>query len=451
MTSINFSEMYLVPRDIYLRVLENSNKEGGDSLLFNSINSGKPGIVQHQFHHNFPQTPPGVSNNQTEIHPTPQNSEHASENGQNNDIDPHAPISSSNSTRPNSSESENKSERGGSRPLSSVHEFDGDVHMFSSTGLTESDVDMSDNSMFKTPTPPSHSPKGDSFMKYRDRSSSSRSSSNKTSVSSKQSRKSRKEVRKIGENYPSFDKTYAKEKIKLTDKSSSSSSSSKKFKKRRAKNEPYPSVPPQFSKEDIGIRRKDEVKNLKAAENKKRVSAEALTHIKRLISSEQNPYILLDIPEKSSLTNIKKAFKRISVLVHPDKCQHKESHSAFTKLFNAYETLIQGKYESKSGSEKEQAFRKDYSYSHEPSNSNQQESESAFRSFRTRKQKYRSNSSADVKARAEDYGEPFHKYFKQTTPPKQKRGPPTTPLRPPTSARNFQEKFGFGLGKWLKL
>ena len=53
-----------------------------------------------------------------------------------------------------------------------------------------------------------------------------------------------------------------------------------------------------------------------------------------------NPYDILDLPQEASDAEIKKRFKQLSILVHPDKCKHEKASDAFHILEQAYKTLL---------------------------------------------------------------------------------------------------------------
>ena len=53
-----------------------------------------------------------------------------------------------------------------------------------------------------------------------------------------------------------------------------------------------------------------------------------------------NPYDILEIGPEASETEIKKKFRMLSILVHPDKCKHEKASDAFHLLEQAYKTLM---------------------------------------------------------------------------------------------------------------
>lgn len=53
-----------------------------------------------------------------------------------------------------------------------------------------------------------------------------------------------------------------------------------------------------------------------------------------------NPYDILDVGPEAGEAEIKKKFRMISILVHPDKCKHERAADAFHALEQAYKTLM---------------------------------------------------------------------------------------------------------------
>lgn len=49
-----------------------------------------------------------------------------------------------------------------------------------------------------------------------------------------------------------------------------------------------------------------------------------------------NPYDILEVGAEASEEEIKKRFRMLSVLVHPDKCRHDKAADAFDLLKQAY-------------------------------------------------------------------------------------------------------------------
>ena len=61
----------------------------------------------------------------------------------------------------------------------------------------------------------------------------------------------------------------------------------------------------------------------------------------RLLNNEfVNPYDILELGQESSEVEIKKKFRMISILIHPDKCKHDKAADAFHILEQAYKTLM---------------------------------------------------------------------------------------------------------------
>ena len=53
-----------------------------------------------------------------------------------------------------------------------------------------------------------------------------------------------------------------------------------------------------------------------------------------------NPFDILEVGHEASEAEIKKKFRMLSVLVHPDKCKHERASDAFHLLEQAYKTLM---------------------------------------------------------------------------------------------------------------
>jgi len=53
-----------------------------------------------------------------------------------------------------------------------------------------------------------------------------------------------------------------------------------------------------------------------------------------------NPYDILEVGAEASEEEIKKKFRMLSILVHPDKCRHERASDAFHLLEQAYKTLM---------------------------------------------------------------------------------------------------------------
>jgi DnaJ family protein C protein 8 len=61
----------------------------------------------------------------------------------------------------------------------------------------------------------------------------------------------------------------------------------------------------------------------------------------RLLNQEFiNPYDILELGQEANDTEIKKRFRMLSILIHPDKCKHERAPDAFHVLEQAYKTLI---------------------------------------------------------------------------------------------------------------
>jgi DnaJ family protein C protein 8 len=63
--------------------------------------------------------------------------------------------------------------------------------------------------------------------------------------------------------------------------------------------------------------------------------------LQRLLSTTfVNPYDILEVGAESSEEEIKKRFRMLSILVHPDKCRHEKAPDAWHLLEQAYKQLL---------------------------------------------------------------------------------------------------------------
>ena len=53
-----------------------------------------------------------------------------------------------------------------------------------------------------------------------------------------------------------------------------------------------------------------------------------------------NPYDILEVGAEASEEEVKKRFRMLSILVHPDKCRHEKASDAFHLLEQAYKQLM---------------------------------------------------------------------------------------------------------------
>jgi curved DNA-binding protein CbpA len=61
--------------------------------------------------------------------------------------------------------------------------------------------------------------------------------------------------------------------------------------------------------------------------------------IRRILKSS-NYFEVLDVERNATKDQIKKSFRELSKMVHPDKCSHPNSTQAFRQLQKASETLL---------------------------------------------------------------------------------------------------------------
>ena len=57
------------------------------------------------------------------------------------------------------------------------------------------------------------------------------------------------------------------------------------------------------------------------------------------ILSSKNLYAVLNLEPNCTAEDIKRSYRKIAVLVHPDRCKHKKATEAFQRVSHAYQTL----------------------------------------------------------------------------------------------------------------
>ncbi len=61
----------------------------------------------------------------------------------------------------------------------------------------------------------------------------------------------------------------------------------------------------------------------------------------RLLNNDYvNPYDVLELGYEATEVEIKKKFKMLSIMIHPDKCKHERASDAFHTVEQAYKTLM---------------------------------------------------------------------------------------------------------------
>lgn len=72
-----------------------------------------------------------------------------------------------------------------------------------------------------------------------------------------------------------------------------------------------------------------------------------VARIMKLLADKADPYEILGVEPTASGTDIKKVYKKMSFLVHPDKCDHAQAHSAFQAVMQAAQHLQNNKERKK--------------------------------------------------------------------------------------------------------
>lgn len=72
----------------------------------------------------------------------------------------------------------------------------------------------------------------------------------------------------------------------------------------------------------------------------------AETTIERVLGTE-DPYQILNVPRNINEVEIDKAYKKLCLILHPDRCKHQKAEQAFKKILNAKNKLIEIKKRQK--------------------------------------------------------------------------------------------------------
>ena len=78
--------------------------------------------------------------------------------------------------------------------------------------------------------------------------------------------------------------------------------------------------------------------NEMSQKNKKFTQADQMRRLTTL--SYVNPYDVLELGPEASEAEIKKRFRMLSMLIHPDKNKHEKAADAFSIVDKAYKTLM---------------------------------------------------------------------------------------------------------------
>lgn len=483
---VNFTEMYLIPRELYLKVIKstcNSDEDMGSS----------PGLFSSEA---LEKTPPGYPPTTPSINPSSTPSED---------------FYQTRSTRFSESEQDRESIKtpsynyysGYTTPRSNLNEGESgqgewqDPSFFSGYSSPKSHPSyqqqepMEEEDQSETPPPPPQPGPSAAFYEFMDKlrkafpssqdrtlpednlpSASSTPSRRSSSSSSSSSGKNRKRY-EPPQNYPFFDQNFAREKVRVTPPEST-----KGGEQGVTPPPPYPEFDKAFSREEFVFKKpapkaqkrsisssnssistkkpkSDSQKNkseetrgarggppspntsTSSSSSKRRQSSRkevVNNHISRIIAASDNDcYTIMDVRPGWDKKELDGQFKTLRKLIHPDKCKHPDATLAFQKLQNAYNECVKRQKET------EDELREE----------NQRQA-----NFRKAKEK------ADQQKYKEYYNKQQQQFSTQNKKPKYK-GPPTTsyssPLRPPPSAAPFNRGsrggyfFGSGINTWLKL
>lgn len=443
MTSVNFAEMYLVPRDIYLRVLDNTNKDNLDPFFHSSstVTTGKPFTAPI---YPLPNNESGHHNNNIINNPTPPPSSTTT------DSSPTPPPSlpgSNSSSAPFHSPAAAPSQGGPSGAASNDYFTDDS----SVQNMDTSNLSRENLSKINSPQEDWSAYFGKVFTGWRENNKKKSETSSKKSSTPPLPTSS---IRRPVSEYPAFEEKFAKQKIDKTPSSSSKSSKksteseknlgarpktskkeahppSKKSSSNSSKTG-YPSVPPEFAREKVGnIPSSKKSSNNSSVKRKKASEQDEVNALINKILNSHSPYDILGVESNWIERSLNSKLKKIRAQLHPDKCDHPYAKEAFQKASTAYNDL--------------QDIRRTEMEREKQSRSSGLGGDQVFNPFT---------------------GE------KSFRPPPTRRGPPTTtypppsgrfqPYRKPPSSKRFQEDYikpggkrfqqGFGIKKkWLKL
>lgn len=225
-------------------------------------------------------------------------------------------------------------------------------------------------------------------------------------------------------NYPSFDKTYSKEEFKR------------------------PNVPP--PKKSRSVKSSSEKKSDLTNKSKRPQGLQAVHNIHRILSSSE-VYSIMGLDSNCSNKELEQQFKRVSKLIHPDKCHHPRATEAFQKFFSAYNAITKSRIELEEKTAKAR-------------------SEEILRRKKMEEETLRKKMEEEERQKTRDefaYFRPPPPRNSNPNPPppsfgpstrSRTRGPPTTsysssPLRPPPGASAFNNSFfkQSGRGVWFSL
>lgn len=512
MSSVNFSEMYLVPRDIYLRVLQSvsgdelrenfniqKNMGGGELDFFSRKTLGDN--YNNFIDENKDTQETGVNKNETE---NERNNLNPSLNNARNNFNPSLNNSQyfSPSAGDDMSLGENVRENIFNMPdffsmfrnrEKDISSSEGDINKDSKESkLNQSSSSSSD---FSIPQKWSNEREKVDYPQFDEKFSKQKlsKSSSEKSLSSSHSKNSKADSIKLGQASAHSETSKAsthfenqKQESRKLSQSSNDSKTSKRSKKsnssknsRKKEKNTYPQVDPEYKKEKIERKplKKQETKNTKKNRD------ETKKYIEKILSTHlQEANEIFDFPLNtpvSSIPELEKKFKKIRALIHPDKCEHPQSEEAFKKLTQAYELFVDYILVQEKKRKERNPENMDFSYTNPQETGNysyaRPQETGNYSYYNTGPttfsySDYPDSSQSNTGARPKTFfgstrfasTNPYSKdYVKKTN---KKKGPPlktyqdllrentSSGLRPPKSASDFHKQYGSGFSKkWIKL
>jgi len=159
-----------------------------------------------------------------------------------------------------------------------------------------------------------------------------------------------KEKEKLSEAapYPKVDKKFSKESLKPDKKESVRPEKKESFKKPK---DSYPSMDKKYAKEKVnsGFKipsekeaKKDNSFSKKGSPKLSKTQQQQAKITEDIMRFPTNspPHIILGVNAMINIKDLKKTYKSLSLLLHPDKNKHELAHHAFTRFQNAYDTML---------------------------------------------------------------------------------------------------------------
>lgn len=500
MSQINFTEMFLIPKDIYLNIIQRKKtiEEGEDSVsnffVKQSLNPNGNLLDEKLFRDQAPPPPFSTQPSQTgepgqasgsPLPPSPTTNSPGIDNNDNGwsnwgfgDLDEGSHEKSFESkkskkfksTKSKISDSSSDQEMSYRPNVSGVsrHKFDDNHMSVDRSNYMSVDKSAFDNSVKTTSTPAKYSKRTSYYPSFNKDHAKEKIQPSPTPSIADISQVNESKPASINDfpppppkpspspgKYPSFNKNFAKDDFKRPitpppfkppsiPKNSAGSNPIISPKK-------YPSHSKQFAKEEVirpSKQKSSEATPVKSTKKRKPGGLRGAHLIQRILTNS-DPYAILGIPLNSKLSDIEKQYRKISLSIHPDKSTHPNATEAFVKLRQAYEsiTLWQEELENNLARQRqEEAERREWESKQteraekerkKMDEMRKKKRDESFQNFRSNIPSFKPNLKPEVKPKK---GPPTRTY-------------PTSPLEPPPPSKFFQDKYFFqtGRGTWFSL